>query len=116
MMRQRITEHPPHNPNRPTQAARIVPQRKGFPTPNIPRIVSAPVEYVPVLSARFARRVAVCVLITVLDVAVITTFGPTLYQVSLGHPFWLAGLAILFATMFFTLVHAWIQTLRGRFR
>ena len=84
--------------------------------PNIPRIVSAPVEYIPVLSARFARRVAVCVIVTVLDAAVIATFGPTLYQVSLGHPFWLAGLAILFATMFFTLAHVWIQTLRGLLR
>jgi hypothetical protein len=83
--------------------------------PNIPRIVSAPVEYVPVLSTRFARRVAVCVLVTVLDVAVVTTFAPALYQVSIGRPFWLAGLAILFATMFYTLVDAWIQTLRGRF-
>jgi hypothetical protein len=60
--------------------------------------------------------VAVCVLVTVLDAAVIATFGPTLYQVSLGHPFWLAGLAILFATMFFTLAHVWIQTLRGLLR
>ena len=84
--------------------------------PNIPRIVSAPVEYIPVLSARFARRLAVCALVTVLDVVVITIFGPTLYRVSLGHSLWLAGLAILFATMFFTLAHAWIQTLRGRFR
>jgi hypothetical protein len=84
--------------------------------PNIPRIVSAPVEYIPVLSARFARRLAICVLVTVLDVAVIAAFGLTLYQVSIGHPFWLAGLTMLFATMFFTLVHAWIQTLRGRFR
>jgi hypothetical protein len=84
--------------------------------PNIPRIVSAPVECIPVLSTRFVRRLAVCALVTVLDAAVIATFGPALYQVSLGHPFWLAGLVILFATMFFTLVHAWIQTLRGRFR
>ena len=71
----------------------------------IPRIVSAPAEYIPVLSARFARRLAVCV-----------PFSPTLYQESIGHPFWLSGLTMLFATMFFTLVHAWIQTLRGRFR
>jgi hypothetical protein len=84
--------------------------------PNIPRIVSAPVEYIPVLSVRFARRLAVCVLVTVLDVAVVTTFGPTLYQVSSGHPAWLAGLAVLFATMFLTLVHVWVRSLRGRLR
>ena len=84
--------------------------------PNIPRIVSAPAEYIPVVSARFARRLAVCVLVTVLDVAVIAAFGPTLYQVSIGHPFWLAGFTMLFATMVITLVHVWIQTLRDRSR
>jgi len=84
--------------------------------PNIPRIVSVPVEYIPVLSARFARRVAVCVLVTVLDVAVTSTCAPPLYQVSAAHPVWFAGLAVLFAAMFLTLVHIWFRTLRGRSR
>jgi hypothetical protein len=61
---------------------------------NIPRAVSAPVEYIPVLSTHFARRLAVCVLLTVLDIAVTGTCAPTLYQVSSGHPAWLAGLAV----------------------
>jgi hypothetical protein len=83
---------------------------------NIPRAVSAPVEYIPVLSTHFARRLAVCVLLTVLDIAVTGTCAPTLYQVSSGHPAWLAGLAVLFATMFLTLVHIWVRSLRGRLR
>jgi hypothetical protein len=83
---------------------------------NIPRIISTPVEYIPVLSARFARRVAVCVLMTVLDVAVTAACAPPLYQVSTGHPVWFAGLAVLFAAMFLTLVHIWFRTLRGSFR
>ena len=84
--------------------------------PNIPRIVSAPVEYVPALSTRFAGRIAVCVLMTVLDVAVTAACAPPLYQVSIGHPVWLAGISPLFAAMFVTLVHIWIRTLRGRSR
>ncbi len=82
--------------------------------PNIPRLVSAPVEYVPVLSARFASRMAVCVLMTLLDATVTATCAPPLYQVSTGHQLWRAGLAFLFAAMFLTLIHIWLRTLRGR--
>jgi hypothetical protein len=84
--------------------------------PNIPRIVSAPVDYVPLLSARFARRMVVCVVMTALDVAVTATCAPPIYQVSTGHPAWLAGLAVLFGSMFLTLIHIWVRTLRGRSR
>lgn len=84
--------------------------------PNTPRIASAPVEYVPVLSTHFVTRIAVCVLMTVLDVAVTAAFAPPLYQVSIGHPLWLSGIGALFAAMFVTLVHIWIRTLRGRSR
>jgi hypothetical protein len=84
--------------------------------PNIPRSISAPVEYIPVLSTRFVGRVAICVIVTLLDIAVVASFGPALYQVSIGHSIWQVGLAILFAAMFLTLVHAWVQTLRRRFR
>jgi hypothetical protein len=83
--------------------------------PNIPRTVSAPVEYVPILSARFACRIAICVLLTALDAGVITAYGPTLYQVSSGHPSWLVVLALLFVTMLISLVHVWSLTLRGHF-
>jgi hypothetical protein len=82
--------------------------------PNIPRIVSAAVEYVHVLSTCFARRIAVCVLMTVLDVAVTAACAPPLYQVSIGRPVWLAGITALFGAMFVTLVHIWICTLHGR--
>jgi hypothetical protein len=84
--------------------------------PNIPRTVSAPVEYVPVLSARFACRIAICMLLTALDAGVIATYGPTLYQVSSGHPSWLVVLVLLFVTMLVSLVRVWSLTLRGHFR
>ena len=84
--------------------------------PEIPRTLSAPVEYVPVSSARFASRIAICLLLTALDAGVIATYGPTLYQVSSGHPFWLVLLALLFVTMLVSLVRVWGLTLRGHFR
>ena len=79
----------------------------------IPRDVSAPVEYVPVLFPRFALRFAVCLLLTSLDAGVISAFGPPLYRVSADHPSWLAGLILLFATMLGSLLRVWMLTFRG---
>jgi hypothetical protein len=84
--------------------------------PEIPRVVSAPVEYSPIFSARFALRFAVCLLLTSLDAGVISAFGPALYRVSADHPSWLAGLAILFTTMLGSLLRVWMLTLRSRSR
>ena len=84
--------------------------------PNIPRIVSAPVEYIPVLSSRFASRIAICVLLTALDAWVIVAYGPTLYEFSSGHLSWLAALAALLATMLVSLIRVWSVTLHRRFQ
>ena len=84
--------------------------------PEIPRVISAPAEYVPILSSRFTLRFAVCLLLTSLDAGVISAFGPALYRVSADHPSWLAGLALLFATMLGSLLRVWMPTFRGRSR
>ena len=81
--------------------------------PEIPRVVSAPVEYVPALSSRFALRFVVCLLLTSLDAGVISTFGPALYRVSADHPSWLVGLALLFTAMVASLLRVWMLTFRG---
>ena len=83
---------------------------------NMPRTVSEPAECVPVLSVRFVSRIAICLLLTILDAGVIATYGPTLYQVSSSHPSWLVVLALLFGTMLVSLVRVWGLTLRGHFR
>ena len=80
--------------------------------PEIPRVVSAPVEYSSIFSSRFA----VCLLLTSLDAGVISAFGPALCRVSAGHPSWLAGLAILFTAMLGSLLRVWMLTLRSRSR
>jgi hypothetical protein len=55
-------------------------------------------------------------LLTALDAGVIATYGPTLYQVSSGHPSWLVVLVLLFVTMLVSLVRVWSLTLRAHFR
>ena len=81
--------------------------------PEIPRVISTPVEYVPILSSRFALRFAICLLLTSLDAGVTSAFGPALYRVSADHPSWLVGLALLFTAMFGSLLRVWMLTFRG---
>jgi hypothetical protein len=83
--------------------------------PNIPRIVSTPVDYVSTFSLRFMLRLGLSVLLTSLDAGVVARYGVTLYRVSVGHPFWLVGVTLLFTIMLASLLRVWVLTLRGRF-
>jgi hypothetical protein len=88
--------------------------KKGFPLPNIPRIVREPVDYVPLFSPRFALRFAVCVLLTTLDAGVTALFGRTLYRATANHPLWLIGVSWLFGALLASLIRVWTLTFRGR--
>ena len=81
---------------------------------NIPRIVLAPVEYVPLLYRSFALRLSVCVVLTAFNAAVIIAFGPLLYRVSSNHPLGLAALTIVFGTLVASLLHVWVVMFRSR--
>lgn len=82
---------------------------------NIPRLFLAPVEFVPVLSTRFAGRLAGCLLLTVFNVAVIVTCAPSLFEVSAHHPLWLVGVIALFASLLGSLLRVWFLLIfRGR--
>ncbi len=83
---------------------------------NIPRFVLAPVEFVPVLSTRFAVRLSGCLLLTVFNVAVIVTCAPSLFEVSAHHPLWFAGVLALVASLLGSLLRVWFLLIfRGRF-
>jgi hypothetical protein len=84
--------------------------------PDIPRIVSARVDYVAIFSRRFALRLLVCVLLTSLDAAVIALFGPTLYRATTNHPLWFIGISLLFGALLITLIRVWTLTLRRQCR
>ena len=91
-----------------------MPLKKGFPLPNIPRIISEPVDYVPCFLPRFALRFALCVLLTSLDAGVTALFGRTLYRASAHHPLWFAGVSLLFGALLASLIRVWTLTFRGR--
>jgi hypothetical protein len=82
---------------------------------NLPRIVLAPVEYVPLLYRRFVLRLSLCVVLTAFNAAVIVACGPLLYRASSNHPLWLAGLTLLFSALVASLLRVWVVMFRSRF-
>ena len=73
---------------------------------------SAVAESLPV--PRNMARLAISVLLTVLDSWVVIAFGGTLYRVSARHSIWLAGIALLFLSLFASLARTWYLALSVR--
>lgn len=65
---------------------------------------------------RNMARVAICVLLTVLDSWAVAAFGATLYRVSALHPIWLTGIVLLFLSLFASLARTWYLALAVRQR
>ena len=53
----------------------------------------------PALIPRNTARVAISILLTVLDSWAFVAFGGTLYRVSAHHPIWLTGIVLLFVSL-----------------
>ena len=52
----------------------------------------------PALIPRSTARVAISILLTVLDSWAVVVFGGMLYRVSAHHPLWLTGIVLLFVS------------------
>jgi len=68
----------------------------------------------PALIPRNTARVAISVLLTVLDSWAVIAFGGTLYRVSAHHPIWLTGIVVLFVSLFASLARTWYLALAVR--
>ena len=66
------------------------------------------------LIQRNTARVAISVLLTVLDSWAVVAFGGTLYRVSAHHPIWLTGIVVLFVSLFASLAKTWYLALAVR--
>ena len=84
--------------------------------PQIPRIVLAPVEYVPTLSLHFVLRCALCLVLTAFNAGVIVFAARPLYQATANHPIEFFGMSLLFAALLGSLVRVWSVALRFRNR
>ena len=68
----------------------------------------------PALIPRSTARVAISILLTVLDSWAVIAFGGTLYRVSAHHPIWLTGIVVLFVSLFASLARTWYLALPVR--
>ena len=68
----------------------------------------------PALISHNTARVAISILLTVLDSWAVVAFGGTLYHVSARHPVWLTGIVLLFLSLLASLARAWYLALAVR--
>ena len=68
----------------------------------------------PALIRRSTARVAISILLTVLDSWAVIAFGGTLYRVSAHHPIWLTGIILLFVSLLASPARTWYLTLPVR--
>ena len=68
----------------------------------------------PALIPHNTARVAMSILLTVLDSWAVVAFGGTLYRVSAHHPIWLTGIVVLFVSLFASLARTWYLALPVR--
>ena len=66
------------------------------------------------LVPRNTARVAISIVLTVLDSWAVIAFGGTLYRVSAHHPIWLTGIVVLFVSLFASLARTWYLALAVR--
>jgi len=77
-------------------------------------IASPSVVAEPALVPRNTARVAISILLTVLDSWAVVVVGGTLCHVSAHHPIWLTGIVLLFVSLFASLVRTWYLALSVR--
>ena len=66
------------------------------------------------LFPRSTARVAISILLTVLDSWAVVVFGVTLYRVSAQNPVFLTGIVLLFVSLFASLARTWYLALPVR--
>ncbi len=68
----------------------------------------------PALIPRNTARLAISILLTLLDSWAVVAFGGTLYRVSVHHPIWFTGVVLLFVSQFASLARTWYLALAVR--
>ncbi len=68
----------------------------------------------PALIPRNTARVAISILLTLLDSWAVVAFGGTLCHLSANQPIWLTGIVLLFVSLFASLGRTWYLALPVR--
>jgi hypothetical protein len=77
-------------------------------------IASPSVAAEPALIPRSTARVAISILLTVLDSSAVVVFRGMLCNVSAHHPIWLTGIVLVFVSLFASLARTWYLALPVR--
>ena len=77
-------------------------------------IASLSVVAEPALVPRNTARVAISILLTVLDSSAVVVFRGMLCNVSAHHPIWLTGIVLVFVSLFASLARTWYLALPVR--
>ena len=68
----------------------------------------------PALIPHNTARVAISILLTVLDSSAVVVFRGMLCNVSAHHPIWLTGIVLVFVSLFASLARTWYLALPVR--
>ena len=77
-------------------------------------IASPSVVAEPALVPRNTARLAISILLTVLDSSAVVVFRGMLCNVSAHHPIWLTGIVLVFVSLFASLARTWYLALPVR--
>jgi hypothetical protein len=92
----------------------LVSRKKGIAMPNSsPLAATQPLEAAASIN-RFQRRLAICLVLTVLNVIVVTNFTGTLYRATIHDALQQIGVTLLFAALVGSLTRMWFLTLTSR--
>jgi hypothetical protein len=92
----------------------LVSRKKGIAMPNSsPLAVTQPLEAAASIN-RFQRRLAICLVLTVLNVIVVTNFTGALYRATIHDALQQIGVTLLFAALVGSLTRMWFLTLTSR--
>jgi hypothetical protein len=92
----------------------LVPRMKGTPMPNSSPLASTqPLEAAASIN-RFQSRLAICLVLTVLNAIVVANFAGPLYRATSHDVFQQIGVTLLFAALVGSLTRMWFLTLTSR--
>jgi hypothetical protein len=92
----------------------LVSRKKGIAMPNSsPLAATQPLEAAASIN-RFQRRLAICLVLTVLNAIVVANFAGPLYRATSHDVFQQIGVTLLFAALVGSLTRMWFLTLTSR--
>ena len=89
-------------------------QKEGITVSSCSSISAAPAVELPAVANQFRRRLAIYLVLTVLNAIVVANFIGTLYRATIRDALQQIGVTLLFAALVGSLTRMWFLTLKSR--